>query len=76
MTKTKKAIGCGSDFSVHNGGSVFILRAHSDECQQWMDDHVGNDETQHFGGGIVVEHRYIQDIINGLESEGFTGKHF
>lgn len=71
---TIHALGVGSDFSVQNGGSVCILRAHSDECQNWIDEHVGNSETQRFGGGIVVEPRYIGPLIEALESEGFTGK--
>jgi hypothetical protein len=81
MNNTQKAIGCGSDFSVQNGGiqnggSVFIVRAHSDECEEWMTENVGNDETQTFGGGIVVEPRYVQGVIEGLESNGFTGRWF
>lgn len=71
ITSILKAL--GRDFSVQNEGSIFILRAHTDECQEWIDSHVGNDQTQTFGSGIVVEHRYIQDIVNGLENEGFTG---
>lgn len=74
MTKTQKAMGVGSDFSIYNGGSVMILRGHSEECEAWIEQNVGNDETQTFAGGIVVEPRYMQAIIDGLEAEGFTGR--
>jgi hypothetical protein len=71
---TIHALGVGSDFTVQDGGSVHILRAHSDECQNWIDEHVGDSETQRFGGGIIVESRYLGPLIEALQSEGFTGR--
>ena len=62
------------DFTVNNQGTIFILTGITDSCKAWIEEHVGNDETQAWGkDGIVVEHRYIQDIVNGLQAEGFVG---
>ena len=64
-----------ADFSVANHGSICILTGISQECKDWIEQHVGNSETQTWGKrGIVIEPRYVQDIITGLESEGFTGE--
>lgn len=74
INSTIHALGVGSDFSVQDGGSVCILRAHTEECQQWIDANVGDDETQRWGGGIIVEPRYLGPIVEGLDAEGFTGR--
>ena len=65
------ALGKGNDFTVQDGGSVFILRAHTDVAREWIDQHVGDHQT--FGGGVVVEHRYISDIVEGMQADGLTG---
>jgi hypothetical protein len=62
------------DFTVQDEGSITILRGHTPEVNEWFDNHIGEHQT--FGRGIVVERRYIQDIVNGLEADGFTGKLF
>lgn len=62
------------DFTIQNGGSIIILRGHSQECVDWLNQNVRNDETQTFGGGIVVEPRYIEPILDGLQAEGFFGR--
>ena len=59
------------DFVVKNEGSIFILRPVSTAAKDWANEHIPEDAT-HFGGGIVVEHRYIQDIIDGIKGDGLT----
>lgn len=62
------------DFTVANHGSIFVLTGVSEACKEWIGLNVGNEETQTWGrDGIVVEHRYIGDIIDGLKAEGFNG---
>lgn len=68
-TKKKSA-----DFSVANHGSIFILTGLTPECIAWIEERVGDEETQTWGrNGIVVEPRYIADIVIGLQGNGFTG---
>lgn len=65
------------DFTVANHGSICILTGQNEICRGWIEAHVGDENTQTWGQfGIVVEPRYIGDIIKGLQAEGFTGEGF
>lgn len=61
------------DFNVFGlrGDTVFILCANNDEAKAWLDENV-QDDAQYFGRGIVVEHRYLDDLLEGIRGEGFT----
>jgi hypothetical protein len=61
----------GADFTVTNHGSICLLRALSPACEEWIEEHVGGEETQYFGGAVAVEPRYVAPILEGLEAEGF-----
>lgn len=61
-----------ADFVVENHGSILLLGPQNDTAKQWVNDNIGTDETQMFAGKIVVEPRYIDDIIVGIESCGMT----
>jgi hypothetical protein len=58
-----------TDFTVRNEGSIFLLIPHTDSANAWIDAHIPED-AQRFGRGIVVEHRYILDIVNGIKNDG------
>lgn len=58
-----------ADLSIQNEGSIFLLRAISEAGKTWLADNIG-DDAQHFGGAIVVEHRYIGDIAAGAINDG------
>jgi hypothetical protein len=60
-----------ADFLVHGGGSVYLLRPISPAGAAWADQHIPSDATW-FGGAIVVEHRYIRDIVVGATCDGLT----
>jgi len=49
--------------------SVLMLTAITDECAEWMQNNVNHPEP--FTGGVFVERRYLGDIIEGLQAEGF-----
>lgn len=57
------------DFWVQNHGSLFLLIPQTDAANQWVDDNLPEDVTR-FGRGIVVEHRYISDIVDGIRGDG------
>lgn len=57
------------DFSVETHGSIFLLRPLSDAACDWIAEHIPED-AQFFGDAIVVEHRYIADIVNGAINDG------
>ena len=60
-----------ADFSVQNEGTIFLLIPHTDSANAWIEEHIPED-AQRFGGGIVVEHRYIQDIVEGIQADGLA----
>lgn len=59
------------DFVILDEGSIILLRPENDDAQQWIDDHIG-DEALSFGTAIVVEPRYIANIVSGIEADGLT----
>jgi len=60
-----------SDFKVSGGGSLYILTPCTDAARDWVSEHIG-DDAQTWGGGIAVEHRYIGDIVDGIQNDGLT----
>ena len=59
------------DFRLENHGSLCLLKARTDAATLWAHENI-SDEAMHFGGGIVIEPRYVQPIINGIEGDGLT----
>ncbi len=57
------------DLIVHGGGTIYLLRPTSPTGAVWIEECI-QPNAQWFGGGIVVEHRYIRDIILGAISDG------
>jgi hypothetical protein len=60
------------DIRFENHGSIFLIRGVSDAGQTWLDENVGDDETQHFGDAIVAEPRYVADITCGAVEAGLV----
>jgi hypothetical protein len=58
-----------ADLLVHGGGSVYLLRPTSPLGSTWVTQHIAPDASW-FGGAVVVEHRYIRDIVVGATREG------
>lgn len=61
-----------TDFRVQNEGTIFILYADTDAAKQWVADHIPEDAQTWGRNGIVVEHRYIGDIVAGIEGDGLS----
>jgi hypothetical protein len=57
------------DLVVHGSGTVYLLRPVSQVGQRWIADHISPDAAR-FGGAVVVEHRYIGDIVAGATTDG------
>jgi hypothetical protein len=60
-----------ADVAVQNGGTIFVVHAQTEAGEQWIDENLP-DDAMSFGGGIVVEHRYIDDIVAGMRADGLT----
>lgn len=59
------------DFNLTDHGSIVVLRPMNDEAREWIDFNVDPD-AQWFGRGVVIEHRYVNDIVEGIVSDGLT----
>ena len=59
-----------TDFSVENHGSICLIRSSNQAVVDRFDEHVS--EYQTMGTAVVVEPRYVSDIISGLEAAGFS----
>jgi hypothetical protein len=57
------------DLKVQNEGSLFLLQPYTREGRDWINENV-SDEAMFYGTALVVEHRYIEDIVEGAISEG------
>jgi len=59
------------DFFVQDEGSIFLLIPQTAAAQQWVEENLP-DGTLTFGNGYAIEHRFICDIIDGIQGDGYT----
>jgi hypothetical protein len=61
------------DFQVENHGSIFLLIPQTLSARVWIDHHIGKDNGyQPHYPTVVVEHRYIADIVRGIQNDGLA----
>lgn len=60
-----------SDIIVFNHGSIIGLLPASDEARGWIAEHI-SDDAQWFGRQLIVEPRYVDDILDGMVADGLT----
>lgn len=51
--------------------SIYILEPLTDGCIDWIDANIFKGDWQPYAGQVVVEHRYIEDIVEALSFNGF-----
>lgn len=62
-----------ADFRLENHGSILILWPISRAAKVWSFEQLRCDDTQIWGrDGVVIEPRYISDIVSGIIDEGFS----
>ena len=61
------------DFLVENHGSIFLLNPRTPAATSWVEEHIGRDNGyQPYYPTVVVEHRYIADIVAGIQNDGLA----
>ena len=60
------------DFLFFDHGSLVTLTAATDTAKQWADEHLDPDRQIWGQFGSVIEPRYVDDIINGIQADGLT----
>jgi len=61
------------DYQVRDEGSIVLLWPISAAAVAWCDEHLPEDRIT-WGGATVIEHRYADDIIEGLGADGLVGR--
>lgn len=60
-----------ADFRVSLHGSIALVHPITVEAQEWLDENVG--EAQGWGkNAIVVEPRYLDNLIAGMQNAGLV----
>ena len=62
-----------TDFYLENHHSIALLRPISDAAREWVDEHIGeNNGFQPYWPDVVIEHRYVADVVQGIVSDGLV----
>ena len=59
------------DAEVINHGSLCLVHPRTVEAQKWIHENVSED-SQWFAHSLVVEPRFIEDLIQGMIADGLT----
>lgn len=60
-----------SDFTISCHGSISLLSPQTEEAQEWVNEYLP-DDCQVMGHSIVIEWRYVDDIVCGIVGDGLT----
>ena len=59
------------DFLVENHVTIFLLTPLTPAAKFWVQGHLPDEQNRiDFAGSIVVEHRFIADILRGAIADG------
>ncbi len=58
-----------ADVNIENHGSLVLIRPLTEAASDWLDENISED-AQHFGGAVVVEPRYVEAIVEGMQNDG------
>ena len=56
------------DFQVINHGTLYLLIPKTPRAMQWVRDNLSPNHTK-YDDASVIEHRYIGDIIEGIQAD-------
>jgi hypothetical protein len=56
------------DFQVVNHGTIYLLYPHTRRAKQWVKENLPPDHMK-YADASVVEHRYIGDILDGIQAD-------
>jgi hypothetical protein len=59
----------GTDFAVANHGTIVLLQPLTRAANEWIAANLPADRL-HYAGAIVIEPRYLADIVAGIRADG------
>ena len=60
------------DFDVSNHGSICLLTPLTEAAQAWVAKHIPEDALRWGQCSIVIEPRYVEDILDGIVNDGLN----
>lgn len=60
------------DFVTLDCGSIVILTPLSQEAHDWLNENIDVENAQWYSKGVVIEHRYANDIITAITQHNLT----
>lgn len=57
------------DFFLENHGTIFLLQPLTPAAISWIQENLPDDHMTS-GRAVVVDHRYIADIVGGAQADG------
>lgn len=61
-----------ADVVVENHGTIFLFRPLSDFARDWIEENVSREGFHPDWPTLVVEHRYIGDLVHGAIADGLV----
>lgn len=58
--------------TVQNEGSISLVRPLTGKAKSWIDKKVSKEGYQPYYPTLVVEHRYLRDLIGGMQADGLV----
>lgn len=58
-----------TDFTVEHHGSLALLQPLTAWANEWVAENLG-DDVMTWGGGVVIEPRYLNPIVDGILADG------
>lgn len=71
VARRRRLNAANDDFEVRNHGTIAVFQPLTNEAREWAESCLPDDVTR-WGGGYVVEHRFVRDLVAGLESDGLS----
>jgi hypothetical protein len=59
----------GTDFAVENHGTIILLQPLTRAASEWVEENLSADRL-HYAGAVVIEPRYLTDIVDGIRADG------
>lgn len=60
-----------ADASLANYGGMAVLTPLTPDGWLWIDENLADERTE-YAGGIVIEHRYVNPILEAMDRYGLT----
>lgn len=61
-----------ADFNVNDCGSIVQITPMTEQASEWVDENVHTEAWQWLGASLCVDHRFADELLDGIDLAGFT----